>query len=245
MALIIPCDAANYYYSLAISYSHLIPWAITGALYVAYSYSGDGVFSIVSWALTFMLLPMYPMRAYFNDLFSDPFCGMFKTWAFPNMECATVAALLVYAVFFRWYYRVRISWFQWIVAALIILMPPVIMVVIAKLAWWKVLLSALWGVGFAFIICPIIWINQNGFAYLYNVPGFDGWYNESVLLRDAASVKRFRWLRSLRREEAERRADSMRSAGYSWRPFSILSSKYGSTNLPSPIRPLPFGTSGF
>jgi len=105
--LIIQCDAAQYWYGLAISAVHWMPWLITGAFYVGYAVTGDGVFQFISYFLSWTTLSMYAQQAYFDDSYVDPFCGDFKTWAFPNMTVAVTWALVVFLVFFRRWYSIR------------------------------------------------------------------------------------------------------------------------------------------
>ena len=73
--LMIPCDAYGYYYSVAISYSGIVPWAIAFGIWIMHYLTGEGAYSLVSWMITLIILPLYPVQVYFNDLRNDPFCG--------------------------------------------------------------------------------------------------------------------------------------------------------------------------
>ena len=242
----IPCDTGGYYYSLLISYAGLVPWAITGGIWIMHYLTGEGAFSLVSWIITFIMVPLYPAQQYFNDVRLDPFCSVISVWATPIVECCAVGSLLTFCIFFRWWYKVVRGWFPWLVIWILVLTPPIIHVGIAGTEWWKVLLSFVWGSGFVVAVCPIIWFGQNTFAYLFNLPVIWKWYGESILLRDEHSKKLFRTLRKRWLRQQEQDAQSTPSAGYSWALFSILSSKYGSTKSPSTTRPpLSSGTSAF
>ena len=221
--LMIQCNAANYIYSQVVGLVMLFPWVVTGAFYIGYAVTGDGAFSVLSWSLTFMLLPMYPVQLHAADVWTDPFCGDFQTYMFPNMTCAVVACVITYSLFFRWWYGVRISWFQWFIALVMLLGPPIALSVMGGVAWWKTVLSLLWGVVWALIVCPVLWINQRGFAYLFTIPGFHGYYKESVLLRDDASVNLYRSLHKSRLDAAARRERQAQS----YQAFSFLSSRHG------------------
>jgi len=100
------------------------------------------------------------------------------------------------------------------------------MIAKAGVVFWKVILSGLYGAGLAIMWCPILWINQKSFAFLFNIPGYSGYYKQSVLLRDDNAKSLFWTLRKWNKTITEQRELALKSAGYSWRAFSILSSKH-------------------
>lgn len=214
-------NVGGYWDSVILGWSGLMPIAASIVLYAWYVYSHDGVFSVLSWFITLSSIPLYALQAYINDLEFDPFYAVVTKWAFPNLECVVMGSLVVFVVFFRYWYNVRISWLQCAILALLVAFPPIVHVWRANMAWWKAVVSFLIGVGMAVPFCPILWINQMGFAYLFNLHGSYSWYNESILLRDEESRLTYRRLRKWRDGEEQR----LKSATYSWASFSMLAPK--------------------
>ena len=217
----IACDYTSFYESMAISSMSLFPWVVSGFLYAWYIYSYDGAFQMLSYFIFLTALPLYPAQIYFSDLRVDPFCDVFTHYAFPNLELSCLSSALVFIVFFRYWYKVPISWFQYFLLLVFITVPFFVHVHVAELALWKVAASSLYGILLAVAYCPILWTNQKGFAYLFSIYPFYTWYKESILFRDAATVNLYRRLRRCNDEHAQQ----SRSASYSWGAFSILSSR--------------------
>lgn len=215
----------GYWDSIALIYMGVMPWGVTFVFYAWYVYSGDGIFSALSWYNTFVTLSIIPVQAYFNDLQPDPYYTVVTHWAFPNLESVVVGLLLVYTVFFRYWYKVKITWFQCLILALLFVMPPFVHIWRGRLVAWKALISIAWGIGMGCAFCPILWINQMGFAYLFSAPPVHSWYSESIALRDARSRATYKRLKQWN----DGRDSALQQRTSSWGPFSILYSKYGST----------------
>jgi hypothetical protein len=222
MATMIACDYTAFYTSMAINAMTWIPWVVSGLLYAWYIYSSDGAFQLLSYFTFLSSLPLYPAQTYFNDLRVDPFCNAFTHYVFPNMEISCLASVIVFIIFFRWWYKVSVSWFQYLLIVAFVALPLFIHVHVAGLSVWKVVASASWGGTLAIAYCPLLWTSQKSLAYLFSIYPFYTWYRESFLLRDDASLNVYRRLRRWNDE----RAQQSRSASYSWGAFSILSSRH-------------------
>jgi hypothetical protein len=230
MAVIIPCMVDNIYTEMGMTYIQFAPWAIWGALWVAYVVTFEGAFWIVSMSVTLSSAPLYVFQAYVDDVRPGFFCPNIERWSFPNMELAAISSAFVFLVFFRWYYKIRVTYFQWFIMGLFFLLPAIFHVTVADTDFWKVAISIGYGIASAVILCPLLWTNQIAFAYLFNLPYFWTWFKvESILCRDAASLDLSKRLRKWRQDESERlRASPGLLAG----PSSILLSKFGSTTSP-------------
>jgi len=228
--MVIPCIVDNGPQALLTSYIEFAPWVIWGALWVAYVVTFEGAFWIVSMSITLSSLPLYVFQVYIDDVHPGFFCPVIERWAFPNLEVAAVASFFVFAVFFRWYYKMAVTYFQWFMLGLFFLTPCIVHVAIAETDFWKVTLSAAYGIVSALVICPLLWTNQMAFAYLFNLPYFWTWFRVSILLRDDRSKEEFRRLREWRQTESER---ARASPGLLAGPSSLLSSRLGdATGLP-------------
>jgi len=229
MVTMIPCVVDNIYTDMAVSYIEFAPWAIWGALWVAYAVTFDGAFWIVSMSVTLSSAPLYVFQVYIDDVRPGFFCPNIERWSFPNMEVAAVTSLFVFVIFFRWYYKMPVTYFQWFVLGVVFLTPAIVHVAIAETDFWKVAVSVAYGAVSALIICPLLWTNQMTFAYLFTLPYFWTWFRRSILLRDERSRKLYKRLLKWRRTESER---SQASSGLLAGPSSILLSKFGSTTFP-------------
>jgi hypothetical protein len=223
MAMVmVPVIPENYYYDLAVNYIAFAPWAIWGALWVAYLVSKDGAFWIISASLTFSSAPLYVALVYFNDVRPGLFLPSIERWSFPNMEIAAVSSFFVYVLFFRIYYKISVTYCQWLMLGLFFLLPPVVHLVAAQTEFWKVAISVGYGIGVALIVCPLLWTNQRVFAYLFTLPYFWTWFGPSILCRDEPSRTLYDRLRTWRQTESER---ARASRGLLAGPSSILLSK--------------------
>jgi len=224
MVLMIPCDVSNIYTEMAVQYVGFAPWAIWGALWVAYTVTWDGAWQLVNVAVTAITVPLYMVRFYVGDVEPGFFCPDIERASFPNMEMAAIGATVVYCIFFRWYYKMPVTYFQWLLLALFFLLPAIVHVSVADMDFWKVVLSIVYGMVLAAMTCPLLWTNQKSFAHLFTLPFFWRWYGPSILLRDAESKALYERLRAWRQKEYERQ-----QALPSWFSglFSVLLSRFG------------------
>jgi len=248
MPIILPCVLDNIYTEMAVQYVGFAPWAIWGALWVAYTVTWDGAYQIVSTSVTLSAIFLYVLRAYVAEVTPGFFCPDIQRYAFPNLEMAAIGCLFTYVVFFRIWYKLNVTYFQWLILGILFLTPAVVHVVMAEVAFWKVVLSAVYGILWAIITCPLLWTNHKNFAFLFNLPFFYTWYGPSILLRDDESKAIFERLRCVwlgatvwvigfadcPRDFASRkkclddsRARSSAWSTWLWGASSVLSSKYG------------------
>lgn len=220
--IVIPCIVDNAMQELLTSYIEFAPWAIWGALWVAYVVTFEGAFWIVSMSITLSSLPLYVFQVYIDDVHPGFFCPAVERWSFPNLEVAAVSSFFVFAIFFRWYYKMAVTYFQWFILGVFFLTPSIVHVAIAETDFWKVALSVAYGVVSALVICPILWTNQMTFAYLFTLPYFWTWFRQSILLRDDRSRAKYEELRKWRQTESER---ARASPGLLAGPSSLLSSR--------------------
>jgi len=225
MPIILPCVLDNIYTEMAVQYVGFAPWAIWGALWVAYTVTWDGAYSILSLSVTVSSVFLYALRSYVDEVVPGFFCPDITRWSFPNLEMAAIGCAATYLVFFRWYYKVHVTFFQWFMMAVFFLTPCIVHVVMAEVAFWKVALSAIYGIVWAILTCPLLWTNQKNFAYLFNLPFFYTWYGESILCRDEESRALFKRLRQQCLDEA--RARPSRWPTWLWGASSVLSSRFG------------------
>jgi hypothetical protein len=224
MVLMIPCDVHNIYTEMAVQFVGLAPWAIWGALWVAYTVTWDGAWQMVSFSVTLTTLPLYMFRAYIQDVTPGYFCPDIGRVSFPNLEMAALASAFTYLVFFRWYYKVGVTWFQWLLLGIFFLLPAIVHVHMADVAFWKVALSAVYGILASLLVCPMLWTNQKSFAYLFTLPYFWAWYRPSILLRDDESQEIYRRMKAWRQKESE---FSPPWFSWLWEASSVLSSRFG------------------
>jgi hypothetical protein len=224
MTVVIPCVVDNIWSDMAVNYVAFAPWAIWGALWVAYVVTREGAFWIVSMSVTFSSLPLYVAIVYFDDVRPGIFCPNIEQWSFPNMEIAAVSSFFVFVLFFRVYYKMPVTYFQWLLLGLFFLLPAIVHLAVAKIAFWKVAVSVAYGLGSAILICPLLWSNQRGFAYLFTLPYFWTWFELSILCRDGPSRNLYKRLRKWRRTESVR---SRASSGLLAGPSSLLLFKHG------------------
>jgi hypothetical protein len=225
MTIILPCVLDNIYTEMAVQYVGFAPWAIWGALWVAYTVTWDGAYYLTSVSITCSSVFLYVLRAYIDEVVPGYFCPDITRWGFPNLEMAAIGSLFVYVVFFRWYYKMNVTYFQWFILAVVFLTPAIVHVTMAEVAFWKVALSAVYGIAWALLTCPFLWTAPNNFAYLFNLPFFYGWFGESILLRTDESRALFKRLRQECLDEE--RAHSSRLSTWLWGASSVLSSKFG------------------
>jgi hypothetical protein len=224
MTVIIPCVVDNIYTEMAVQYVGFAPWAIWGALWVAYTVTWDGAWQMVSMGVTLSTLPLYVMRFYIADETPGFFCPDIGRVSFPNMEMAAIGAAVVYVLFFRRYYKMVVTYFQWLLLGLFFLVPAIVHVYWADVDFWKVALSIAYGMVVSALTCPLLWTNQKSFAYLFTLPYFWSWYGPSILLRDAESKALYERLRAWRQKQYEEQ-----QPWYTWLQgaFSVLSSRSG------------------
>lgn len=235
----IACDAYQYWTSAIVHYAEYVPWVYALLLFVAYSITSEPAFSYTGWFITFICLPVYPLQAFFDYEFVDPFCGLFALWMFPHFGSICAGSLLFLMIMFIWWYKAPFTWLQMILIGLLLVLPAIANVWKHSLEVWMVVASAGYGIVLAVLFFAILWNSKDSYPYLFNIPIYCNWVNESILLRDEASRLKYRQLRRWREE----RARSLRQSTSQWESFSWLSSRFGQTKFPQTQQVSHSGTS--
>jgi hypothetical protein len=138
VVIMVPMVPENAYYDMAVNYIAFAPWIIWGALWVAYVVTSEGAFWITSWGVTLSSVPLYLLLVYFDDVRPGLMFPVMERWSFPNLEIAAVSSFFIFVLFFRVYYKMRVSYFQWFFLGVFFLIPPVVHLVAAGTEFWKV-----------------------------------------------------------------------------------------------------------
>ena len=219
----IACDAYQYWTSAIVHYAEWVPWVYALGLFVAYSITSEPAYSYVGWFITFISLPIYPAQAYFDYEFVDPFCGLFALWMFPHFGSICSGSLLFLLIMFIWWYKAPFNWFQIFLIVLVLIVPALANIWKHSLEVWMIFASAGYGILLAVLFFAILWNSKDSFPYVFNIPIYCNWVNESILLRDEQSRLKYRQLKRWR-EDRER---SLRQSTSRWASLSWLSSRYG------------------
>lgn len=236
---LVTCDLTQYLTWGMITYAEWVPWVYAILLFFAYYLTKEPAYSYVSWYITFMCIPLYPAQAYFDYQFRDPFCNYFTMWTFPHFGSACAGGLLFLLIMFVWLYKLRPGLLGFIIMGLLLVAPASIVVWKKAISVWEVFASAGWGIGCAIIFFAVLWVSKDSLPYLFNIPIYCNWVNESFLLRDEATKLKYRQLKKWR----EARERSMPPSTFWSGSLSWLSFRFGQIKSPQIPQDSVFGIS--
>lgn len=183
------CDYDNWA-AFLVAWARRFPLLIGFFMFVAGYATGEPIFTVASWTLTFALLCLYPWKFYFNVLRLDPFCPSITSWAFPNDEMLYVSFVVVFVIGYALYWGNTRSPFQWICLGLVFLGPSIILLWFDGLWWVYLAITCVIGTAVAIGLLWWLWTHEDMFVFIFVVWPLSYLYSDTILVRNAVKVKK-------------------------------------------------------
>jgi hypothetical protein len=127
----------------------------------------------------------------------DPVCQLYHSYAFPSITAFYVAVVFVVFVVVSWIWKYSHDWFVYLVAYLVLIVPPFVLVFMGYNRWWEIVYSLAIGVvtALVFIYCfktflvPVLPYLMNQFP-LYHLGYKDTFLMDNSQQEEFETVKR-------------------------------------------------------